>query len=367
MRTIRSGIIGTGFMGGVHAQAVRAAQGEVRAIAGRDPQRTRTAAERLGAGAPMDPYELIASPEVDLVHICTSNSSHAEYALAAIEAGKHVICEKPLALTEEEALRLDHAAREAGVINAVPFIYRYYASVQEARARIRQAQERIWLIHGRYLQDWLTEQDDYNWRIDEGASRAFADIGVHWCDLVEFVTGHRITELAARTSRLHDTRTSPQGEVPVHSEDAVTLVFQTDLGANGTLVVSQASPGRKNGLWFSLDAETASYSFDQESPDQLWIGGKHFNALVPKGEETLKPEVARKYVTVPSGHPQGYQDCFNLFLRDVHRAIRGEAAEELPTFGDGVRAARLTEAVLASGADNCWTEVKETTSARSLT
>lgn len=359
MNTLRSGIIGTGFMGHVHAQAVRVAGGQVQAIAGRDPQRREAVAGEMNIPQAMDPYELIDSSEIDLVHICTPNATHAEYALAAVAAGKHVICEKPLALSEAEAMRLDQAAQQAGVVNAVPFVYRYYASVREARTRISFTEERTWLIHGHYLQDWLSDRNDYNWRVDEGESRAFADIGVHWCDLVEFVTGHRITELAARASRLHETRNSPAGEVTVNSEDGVTLVFQTDRGATGTLVVSQASPGRKNGLWFAVDTESASYSFDQESPDRLWVGGKRFNAIVPKGEETLESPIAREYVTVPSGHPQGYQDCFNLFVRDVHRAIRGEAVDGLPTFEDGVRAARLTDTVLLSGRSNQWTEVEE--------
>lgn len=366
MDTLRSGIIGTGFMGHVHTHAVRAAGGHVQAIAVRDPQRSRAISEQLRIPQVKDPYELIASPDIDLVHICTPNDSHVEYVLAATAAGKHVICEKPLALTVKEASRLNRAAREAGVINAVPFVYRYYASVREARARISRADDRVWLIHGHYLQDWLSDRNDYNWRIDEGSSRAFADIGVHWCDLIEFVTGHRITELAARTTRLHETRNSPHGEVRVDSEDAVTLMFQTDRGANGTLVVSQASPGRKNALRFSVDAGTSSYAFDQESPDLLWVGGKRFNTLVPKGGETLESEAARDYVTLPSGHPQGYQDCFNLFLRDVHRAIRGEIVESLPTFEDGVRAAQLTDTVVASGTRNQWTEVEERTSRRSM-
>lgn len=353
---LRSGIIGTGFMGRVHTAAVRAAGGEVLAYAGRDPERTRFAADAASVPLTLTADELVAHPDIDVVHICTPNAQHVAFAEAAIAAGKHVVCEKPLALGVEEAARLEAAADAAGVVHAVPFVYRFYPTVREARARIASSGERIWLAHGHYLQDWLAEQSSYNWRVDDGASRAFADIGVHWCDLFEFATGHRVERLLAQRSRLHDTRLSEGNEVPVSSEDGVTMMFHTDRGATGSVVISQATPGRKNRLWLSLDGEQRSYAFDQESPNELWIGSNEGVLLLPKGLETLEDTSARSYVSVPSGHPQGYQDCFALFMRDVHAAIRGEAVDGLPTFVDGVRAAQLTDAVVASSASGRWVD-----------
>ena len=355
----RSGIIGTGFMGTVHARAVRAAGGTVVALAGRDRAKTEAIAAAMNVPRALSAEELIADPEVDVVHICTPNAQHVELAAAAIAAGKHVICEKPLALTEGEAAELERAARAAGVVHAVPFVYRYYPTVREARARLAAGGERIWLLHGHYLQDWLAESSDFNWRVEEGQSRAFADIGVHWCDLVEFATGHRITRLVARTSLLHETRDSGAGEVPVTTEDGVTIMFETDRGASGSAVISQATPGRKNRLWFSIDTDAASYAFDQEHPNELWVGGRAFNAVVPKGAETTSFDSVARYAYLPSGHPQGYQDCFTLFMRDVHESISSGRVEGMPTFADGVRAARLTSAVVASARTESWTAVGE--------
>jgi predicted dehydrogenase len=355
---LRSGILGTGFMGGVHTRAVRAAGGAVVAYAGRDAERTADAAARTGIALALTPAELVTHPDVDIVHICTPNSQHFELASAAIAAGKHVVCEKPLALSGADAEQLDRAAREAGVVNAVPFVYRYYPAVREARARIADTDERVWLAHGHYLQDWLASRDSYNWRVAEGSSRAFADIGVHWCDLFEFTSGHRITRVSARSSQLHETRRSPAGDVPVSTEDAVTMIFETDRGASGSVVISQASQGRKNRLWLELDGEQASYSFDQENPDRLEVGRLDGTLVVPKGgETTASPAAVGPYIMVPSGHPQGYQDLFTLFMGEVHSAIRGTPVVGMPTFADGVRAARLTEAVMTSASRGGWSEV----------
>ena len=358
-RPIRSGIIGTGFMGRVHTRAVRAAHGSVAAYAGRDVAATEASAAAAGVPLALTPDELVVHPEIDLIHICTPNAQHFELASAAIAAGKSVICEKPLALSYAEASELDRAARAAGVVNAVPFVYRYYPAVREARARIAGSGDRVWLAHGHYLQDWLVSEQAYNWRVADGASRAFADIGVHWCDLFEFVSGHRITTLVAQTSRLHDTRYSSGREVPVLTEDAVTLMFSTDLGATGSVVISQASHGRKNRLWFELDGADASYTFDQENPDRLEIGGVGGTLVVPKGlETTAAPGAVAPYVMVPSGHPQGYQDLFTLFMEEVHSAIRGVPVEGMPTFRDGVRAAQLTEAIVGSSVNRTWQDVE---------
>ncbi|GEP27131.1 Gfo/Idh/MocA family oxidoreductase [Cryobacterium levicorallinum] len=359
-RPLRSGIIGTGFMGRVHTHAVRSVGGVVVAYAGRDADRTRLAADEENVPLALTPEELIAHPDVDLVHICTPNAQHVPLALAAIASGKHVICEKPLALTADDALRLQRAADDAGVVNAVPFVYRFYPTVREAKARIADSGERIWLAHGHYLQDWLSDQSSYNWRVMDAGSRAFADIGVHWCDLFEFTTGHRIQKLLAQSSRLHDTRLSEAGEVAVATEDGVTMMFHTDHGATGSVVISQASPGRKNQLWMSLDGEHRSYAFDQENPNGLWIGSTSGISIIPKGLETVNHAATAPYVTVPSGHPQGYQDCFGLFMKDVHSVIEGKVVHGLPTFADGVRAAQLTDAVIESSKSGNWVEVVPT-------
>jgi predicted dehydrogenase len=209
------------------------------------------------------------------------------------------------------------------------------------------------LIHGSYLQDWLSRADDTNWRVDPtlgGQSRAFGDIGVHWCDLLEFVTGHRILRVNARTLVL-----PRPGAGADPTEDAAVVQFITDHGALGSTVISQVSPGRKNRLWFSVDAADSSFQFNQENPDSLWIGGRNNSLDLPRASEG---QVAgSRYDLVPAGHPQGYQDCFTNFVRDVHSAIRGDLVDGLPSFADGLRAALITDAVLESARNGEWTDV----------
>jgi predicted dehydrogenase len=278
---------------------------------------------------------------------------HVPQAEAAIRAGKHVICEKPLATDPADARRLVEAAADAGLVAAVPFVYRFYPSVREARARIGAGDAGpLWLLHGSYLQDWLAGSDAINWRVDPklgGASRAFGDIGVHWCDLMEFTTGHRITRLIARMATAYPDRIT---------EDGAVVLFDTDRGASGSVVVSQVSLGRKNRLWFEFDGPSASYAFDQELPDSLWVGGRRGNQVVPRGPDTFSGPAAG-YARLPAGHPQGYQDSFTAFVADVYAAIGGHKPDGLPVFADGLRAAVLTAAVVESAADETWVEVRQ--------
>jgi predicted dehydrogenase len=304
---VRAGIVGAGFIGEVHARAVRAVGGVVAAVAASTAQRSAAAADRLGAQrAAASAEELVVAEDVDVVHICTPNHLHARLTELALAEGKHVVCEKPLATDVGEAQRMLSAATQAGIVAAVPFVYRYYATVREARARVqRGATGPLHLLHGTYLQDWLSTTDDTNWRVDPamgGASRAFADIGVHWCDLVEFTTGHRITKLTARTLAAHPRRVGGQ-LAPAATEDAATVLFETDQGAIGSLVVSQVSPGRKNRLWFSLDGAAASLSFDQELPDSLWVvpasttlwclGAARRSRPLPSATASCRPAIRR--------------------------------------------------------------------------
>ena len=358
---LRAGIVGAGFMGEVHARAVRAAGGVVASVAASTPERSAAAAARLGAERAAESAEaLLTTDDVDVVHVCTPNALHVPVAEQALAAGKPVVCEKPLATTVDDARRLTTTAVQAGVVATVPFVYRFYATVREARARIAAGEAGpLRLLHGTYLQDWLSKREDSNWRVDPalgGASRAFGDIGVHWCDLMEFVTGHRVTRLTARMMTTFDRRPPESGSAAAGTEDAATVLFETHQGASGSVVVSQVSPGRKNRLWFSFDGAEASLSFDQENPDSLWVGGRGSNQVVMRGAEGTS-EAAARYSILPAGHPQGYQDCFNAFVADTYAAIAGVQPDGLPTFADGLRAALLTQAVVESAASQTWVEV----------
>jgi predicted dehydrogenase len=284
-----------------------------------------------------------------------------DMASAVLGAGKHVICEKPLATSVADARRLTELADGLGGIASVPFVYRFYASVREARSRIASDPGPLWLLHGTYLQDWLSAASATNWRMDPalgGASRAFGDIGVHWCDLMEFTTGHRIVRLAAHMGRAYAERTAGHGSSGPSTEDGAVVVFETDRGAMGSVVVSQVTPGRKNRLWFSFDGPDASYSFDQEAPETLWIGGRDQNVEVMRGMESPR-DPAAEYSRLPAGHPQGYQDAFNAYVQDVYTAVGGHAPEGLPTFADGLRAAIVTQAVVDAAASQTWVEVSK--------
>jgi predicted dehydrogenase len=353
---VHAGIVGVGFMGAVHARAVRRAGAAVTAVVGATPGSSRSAAAHLGAERHVEDVEhLLAIDEIDVVHICTPNATHGDLVRAALAAGKHVVCEKPLATDPAEAAELVELAAAAGLTATVPFVYRFYPMVREARARVADGTTGpVRLLHGSYLQDWLAQDDDDNWRVDVaagGPSRAFADIGVHWCDLVEFVTGHRIERLTARTVIAVPSR----GGRRVETEDAAVVLFETDGGATGTVTISQVTPGRKNRLSFSVDGASETLAFDQESPESLWIGGREVNRQLLRG--TSESAGAARYAVLPAGHPQGYQDCFDAFVADTYAAVRGEVPDGLPTFADGLRAAQLTAAVLESAAKQSWVDV----------
>ncbi len=349
-----SGIVGAGMIGKIHAYAVRASGGHLAMVADTFGDNAQAAAAQLGADrSSREPLELINDPGIDVVHICTPNATHAELTMAALDAGKAVICEKPLATTVADALALQRKADHLGAVTAVPFVYRFHANVREARARIARGDAgRLWMLHGSYLQDWLSRASDTNWRVDPqvgGASRAFADIGVHWCDLMEFVTGHRIVKLSAHMANAFQER---QG-----TEDGCVVLFETDQGATGSVVTSQVSPGRKNRLAFSFDGTEASYAFDQENPEQLWVGGRDQNVLVMRDPSTSQPS-ASTYSHSPAGHPQGYREAFTFLINDVYRKLGGEDVDGLPTFDDGLRAAQLTDAVIASSHSRSWESVQ---------
>jgi predicted dehydrogenase len=374
---LRVAIAGVGFIGAVHARSARLAGARLVGVAASSVERAERAATQLGAERAFASAEELAEADgVDVVHVCTPNHLHLPLAEAALAAGKHVICEKPLALDADGALRLTEAAAAAGTQAAVPFVYRYYPTVREARERVRAGTTgRLRLLHGTYLQDWLAAPEDDNWRVEGrlgGASRAFADIGSHWCDLAEFVSGHRITRLCARKlialpERLRGSqqaafeRGAAGDELrPVDTEDAALVLFETDRGALGSVVISQLSHGRKNRLWLELDGADETLAFDQEQPEMLWCGQREATTLLRRDPATLSTEAAR-LATLPAGHPQGYADCFDGFVRDVYDAVRtGAAADGMPLFSDGLRATRLTEGVLTSAANAEWVEVATT-------
>ncbi|NDO91427.1 Gfo/Idh/MocA family protein [Cellulosimicrobium composti] len=362
----RAGILGAGFMGGVHSRAVRTGGGRVVSVAAADLDTARAAAPGMGAERAVGSVqEVLDDPEVDVVHVCTPNHLHVPLARAALEAGKHVVCEKPLATDVEGAVELAGLAADAraadGRVAVVPFTYRFHPMVREARVRVRSGEVgAVSLVHGSYLQDWLLRDSDDNWRVDPalgGASRAFGDIGSHFCDLLEFTTGHRIVRLVAQSATVNPRRRGADGvEREVATEDAVTLQYATDAGALGSAVISQVSAGRKNRLFLEISGSESTLSFDQEQPELLWEGRRDASRLLVRDPESLSAAAAR-YSRLPAGHAQGYQDCFDALVADTSAAIGGDVPDGLPTFDDGLRAARLAAAVAESVRSGGWVEV----------
>ncbi|MGR6520354.1 Gfo/Idh/MocA family protein (plasmid) [Rhodococcus erythropolis] len=365
-RSPKVAVVGTGMIGRIHARSALACGAELAGVVGSTPERGIEIAQSWGVEALGTLTDVLADPTIDVVHLCTPNTLHFEQASAVIAAGKHVICEKPLAVTVDDAALLATQAAEAGVVATVPFVYRYHPLVREIRAR-RIAGEfgDLQLVHGSYLQDWLLAETAYNWRLDHrlgGASRAFADIGSHWCDLVEWVTG---LEFELVMSKLQTTQTNRSVSDPVsgvmtrhhiETEDVATVLLQSTRGPLASTVISQVSPGRKNRLWFQLDGSKASAVFDQENPESIWLGAQEESRIFVRDPGVGSAE-QRRLSVLPAGHAQGYAQCFDAFVRDTYAAVAGATPEGLPTFEDGLRSARIVDAVLTSNQSEQWTKV----------
>lgn len=364
MRTV---IVGTGMIAGVHRRAALLGGATVTGVLGSRPERSAEIAAEWGGVTAFSSYEEVLDSDADIVHICSPNATHHDYAVAALEAGKHVVCEKPLGMSVAEAEHMHDVARKTGLVAAVPFVYRFHPIVRELRARRIAGEFGDWnLLHGTYLQDWMLSPDAANWRVDPaagGRSRAFADVGSHWCDLVEFVSGERLAELTAATSIAYPERPTgsmhaftrgaagPKG--PVSTEDSAFLLFRTERGVLGNATISQVAAGRKNRLWFELDGTRGGAVFDQEHPEEAWLGGESASRIVVRDPSSPYPGAAR-LSTLPAGHAQGYAQCFEAFVADTYAAVRGDVPEGLPTFADGLRSARIVEAVLRSAATRSW-------------
>lgn len=371
MTGLRATIIGSGMIARTHLHAARAAGAQVLGVLGSSPERSAATAREWGLPTGYPDLESLLADGPDVVHVCSPNDTHATYGLRVAQAGVHLVVEKPIATSATEAEALVTAVDRAGVVATVPFVYRFHPLVREIRAR-REAGElgEPALLHGSYLQDWMLSPDAATWRADPargGASRAFADIGSHWCDLAEFISGETFTEVSATMSILHPTRPagsraafaaaeSDAPRVPVTTEDSATATFRTARGIIASTVISQVSAGRKNRLWLELDGTAGSAVFDQEEPESIWLGTSDGALVLRRGEGRVSPEQARLNHT-PAGHSQGWVGAFDAFVADTYAAVRGDRPDGLPTLADGLRSARLVEAVLRSARDRTWTEI----------
>ena len=381
MGKIKAGIIGGGMMGPIHAEALRRlGYVEVIALAEVNQDLARVKADQLNIPKAYGDFRaLIADPEIQVVHNCTPNAMHFEVSQAVMAARKHIISEKPLTRDSRESAELVALAAKAGVVNAIDFNYRNYPLVQQMRALVKSGQlGRLFLLHGSYLQDWLIKDTDYNWRVEvaaAGESRAVGDIGSHWFDTVQFITGDPLVEVMADLNIVHKTRKKPKqamasaagklltpddyGEVPVATEDSATVLFRTRSGASGACVISEVSAGRKNRLYLEADYQNGAMEWDQEEPNLLWIGRRDGpNESMIKDASLMKPE-AQPFSHYPGGHPEGYSEGpYNLFA-NVYAFIKNGArgTPTFSTFKDGHYERLICDAILRSARTRAWTRV----------
>ncbi|HEV3383903.1 MAG TPA: Gfo/Idh/MocA family oxidoreductase [Gemmata sp.] len=381
MRVILAAVAGTGFIGPVHVEAVRRLGHRVVGILGSTAEKSQAAANALGIGKGYASFaELLSDPEVEVVHIATPNRFHGEQCKAALAAGKHVICEKPLAMNSVETAELVRLAKtHRELMTAVNYNVRFYPLCLEARERLRSGQlGEVYHVAGSYLQDWLLYPTDFNWRIlarDGGDLRAVADIGTHWLDLVTFITGLEIAEVCADLRTVHPERQKPLGgtetfsgsasgsretvvPVTVTTEDYGSVLLRFTGGARGCFTVSQVTAGRKNSIRYDIACGKSALAWDSEEPETLRIGHRdRANELLACDPAILSTGV-RRYADYPGGHVEGFPDTFKQLYKAVYDAIAtGIPNPLIPTFADGHREALICEAILKSHRSGKWEQV----------
>jgi predicted dehydrogenase len=368
-------------MASVHAEALRRIGVPVLGVVGSSRARGLEQARALGLPLPYSSYgDLLDDDRVDVIHVCSPNHLHHEHALAALRAGKHVICEKPLAMTSAQAAQLCDIAHSCGLVHAVCFVSRFYPLCQEARTRVQSDYVgQVRLITGVYLQDWLSKDTDWNWRLDPGlggSMRAVADIGSHWMDLAGFVGGRRIEAVTADLTTVLPTRLrpldastgtfseatgGPTEAKPIHTEDIAGVLIRFEGGARGVLTLSQVSPGRKNHLSFELSGSRASLNWGSENPEELWIGLRDEpNQILLRGGAGMSTSAGASG-DYPAGHAQGFPDAFKAMHRTIYSAVaagRPPTAPDYPTFNDGLEQAVVADAIAKSALERQWVPVE---------
>ena len=378
---IRAGVIGVGFIGVAHVEALRRIGVDVVGVVGSSPERARVKAEAANLPAVYDSVDaLVADPDIDVIHVASPNHVHAEQVRAVLGSGKHVVCEKPLALDSADTADLLERARTSGLVNAVCFNIRFYPNCHQARSMVAAGEigdPRF--ITGSYLQDWLLMETDWNWRLvpeQAGGLRAVADIGSHWLDLAQFISGRRVTGVMADLHTFVAVRKHPEGPVEtfatdtgdrelieesMESDDAASIMLEFEDGTRGLVAVSQVSAGRKNSVSIEVDGSESALSWFSETPDHLWVGHRGRPNEILQRDPALASADAARVIGYPGGHVEGYPDTFRALFKEVYEDVaRGGPSEDptYPTFADGHDVVLVTEAVARSSHDKRWTAVQ---------
>jgi predicted dehydrogenase len=380
-QTIGVGVAGTGFIGPAHVEGLRRNGIRVLGLMGSTGEKAEQKAAELNIPRAYSSLEeMLADPEVDVVHLATPNHLHHPHAKAALLAGKHVVCEKPLAMTSAESAELVQLAAEKKLVNAVNYNIRMYPLAHQARSMVQSGElGDIFIMQGSYLQDWLLLPTDWNWRLEPnlgGTLRAVGDIGSHWLDLLTFITGLRVEEVYADFKTFHPVRKKPSKPLetftgkmltpddyidqPISTEDYATILLHYENGVHGVLTVSQVSSGRKNRLFYEINGSKSSIAWNSERPNEMWIGHRSEpNQILMKDPSLLSPE-ARVVTSYPGGHNEGFPDTFKqLYARVYDYILAGdfEKTPDFPTFGDGHYEMQLCEAIERSAREQRWVKI----------
>ena len=381
MKKIKAGVIGLGFIGPVHVEAIRrTGNADVVAIAEMNEIKAKEFAAEWGIETIYSNYQdLLKDDTIDVVHICTPNHLHYQITKEALKAGKHVVCEKPLAMDEKEGSELVELAEQTKLICAVNLNYRGYPLVQEVKEMIANGDlGKILAINGSYQQDWLFHETDYSWRLEKefsGNTRAIADIGSHWFDMMESITGLKTQKVLADFATFHKTRKKPLKEVetysgkvlapsdyedvPIETEDYATVLIRFDKQAHGSFTTNQVAAGRKNRLYFEIYGTKCAVAFDSERPNQLWIGKRDGNNEIMIKDPSLMYKAAVAYNSYPGGHTEGFADATKQTMRNIYAAIRdGKDNGGYANFAAGHRELTICDAIFESSVEEKWTTVK---------
>jgi predicted dehydrogenase len=377
--SVGAAVIGTGFIGTVHVEALRRIGVNVLGVLGSSPERGAARADALAVPRAYPSLEdLLADDAVKVVHVTSPNDLHVGQAEAALRAGKHVVCEKPLAMTAEESASLVWLASETGLVNATNFNIRYYPLNQHARALIADGGlGQVRLVTGRYFQDWLLLDSDWNWRLQPdrgGALRAVGDIGSHWLDLMTYVTGQHVASVMADLATFIGRRQEPTGPVETFStdrsaetvereistEDTATILLRFDGGARGAVSISQISPGRKNSLVYEIDGSDGAWAWDSERPDEAWIGHRDRPNEVLLRNPALMNPAGQAAAALPGGHVEGFFDTHCAHFRAIYDDVMAGRPSSSPgyaTFADGHDEMLVGEAIARSARAGRWIDV----------
>ncbi|SDC67308.1 Gfo/Idh/MocA family protein [Halanaerobium congolense] len=382
MAKLKVGIIGVGFVGEAHIEALRRLNSidiEIKAAAASSLESSKKAAEKLKVPNYYADYQkMLAEEDLDIIHNCTPNYLHFPINKAFMEAGVHVFSEKPLVLNSREAAELLAILESRDIYAGVNFNYRHYPLVKEMKQKVKNELGRLFHLQGSYLQDWMLFEDDYSWRVDPkqgGKSRAVADIGSHFCDLLQYLTDKKIKRLTAKTKIVHPERQKPAAEiktfaqagedkkyeqVEVKTEDYASVLFEMEDGTAGNFTVSQVDAGHKNDLFIEISGSKKSLSWSQENANQLFIGHRdQANQILSRDPSLLSSEAAERCY-YPGGHIEGWSEGLKNSIKDFYNCIlaAGDPADyDFATFADGALEVKITEAILKSSREEKWVEV----------